>query len=51
MFMVHDTLSNQRKMKKYIMPTYKIFSFFFKVMIFSPKKVYYAFTVQKVRKK
>ncbi len=43
MFVVHDTLLNQRKMKKNTMFIYNISFFSLKVMVFSQKKVYYAF--------
>jgi hypothetical protein len=46
MFVVHDTLPNQRKMKKNTMPTCKEFPFS-KVMVFFPKiRIYYAFIIQ-----
>jgi len=38
MFVVHDTLLNQRKMKKNTMFIYKISSFFLKIMVFFQKK-------------
>jgi hypothetical protein len=50
MFVVHDTLPNQRKMKKNTMPTCKEFPFS-KVMVFFPKiRIYYAFIIQEVQK-
>jgi hypothetical protein len=48
MFVVHDTLLNQRKMKKNIIPTYKIF-FLSHGNGFSPElRVYYAFITHEV---
>jgi hypothetical protein len=52
MFVVHDTLPNQRKNNNNTMPTHKIFKKKRKGNgFFSKKKVYYAFIAQEVKKK
>jgi len=49
MFVIHDTLPNQKKKKKK-MPTYNFILFFWKECFFTKNKFYFAIIVQEVQK-